>query len=152
MGRRGVYSVYHTVVGGGKETRVTSGSQSLDRSPLKLTPGRVPAFTADDMRSYLQSAPVCAGGPTLSGDPPTIETLEFVGCKELTDRLNLYIGLPDDALVCYVVLRGPFHLRRISYPPGSLHGVPVSQTVEEIYDAGTGRLLVWGAGPSKRPQ
>lgn len=126
-----------------------SGFQPSGRSTLKLTPSRVPAFTADDMKSYLHSAPSCAGGPTLSGNPPTIETLEFVGCKELTDRLHTFIGLPDDALVCYVVLRGPFHLTGISYPPGALHGVPVSQTVEEIYDAGTGRLLVWGAGPSK---
>jgi hypothetical protein len=85
--------------------------------------------------------------------PSTLEfvgcTLEFVGCKELTDRLNLFIGLPDDALVYYVVLRGPFWMTNVSYPPGSHHGVGVSQTVQEIYDAGTGRLLVWGAGPSK---
>jgi hypothetical protein len=101
------------------------------------------------MRSYPQSAPLSAGGPTPSGDRPTIETLEFVGCKELTDRLNLFIGLPDDALVYYVVLRGPFWMTNVSYPPGSHHGVGVSQTVQEIYDAGTGRLLVWGAGPTK---
>jgi hypothetical protein len=101
------------------------------------------------MRSYLQSAPLSAGGPTVSGDPPTIETLEFVRCKELTDRLSLFIGLADDALVCYVVLRGPFWMTNVSYPPGSHHGVGASQTVQEIYDAGTGRLLVWGAGPSK---
>jgi hypothetical protein len=126
-----------------------AGFQVNGRSPLRLTPGKVPAFTAGDMTTYLQSAPACAGGPTLSGDPPTIETLEFVGCKELTDRLHTYIGLADDALVCYVVLRGPFWLRGISYPPGSRHAPPISQTVEEIYDAATGRLLVWTARPSK---
>lgn len=126
-----------------------SGTQPSWRSALKLTPGKVPAFTADDMRSYLQSAPLSAGGPTLWGDPPTIETLEFMGCKELTDRLSLFIGLPDDALVCYVVLRGPFWMTNVSYPPGSHHGVGVSQTVQEIYDAGAGQLLVWGAGQSK---
>jgi hypothetical protein len=126
-----------------------SGTQPLGRSALKLTPNKVPAFTVEDMKAYLQSAPSCAGGPTLSGQPPTIETLEFVGCKELTDRLNLFIGLPDDALVCYVVLRGPFRLTLMSYPPGAVQGIPVSETVEEIYDARTGDLLVWGAGPSK---
>jgi hypothetical protein len=130
--------------------RVMAEIQPLERSILRLTSKWAPAFTVDDMKSYLLSAPVSAGGPTLSGGLPTIETLEFVGCKELTDRLKLFIGLPDDALVCYVVLRGPFRLAMMSLPPGtSYHGDPVSQTVEEIYDAGTGRLLVWGSGPSK---
>ncbi len=99
-----------------------SGTQHCGRSALKLTPNKVPAFTLEDMKTYLQSAPSCSGGPTLSGQPPTIETLEFVGCKELTDRLNLFIGLPDDALVCYVVLRGPFQLTMLSYPPGAVQG------------------------------
>lgn len=126
-----------------------SGTQPRGRSALKLTTNKVPAFTLEDMKAYLQSAPSCAGGPTFSGQPPTIETLEFVGCKELTERLNLFIGLPDDALVCYVVLRGPFRLTLMSYPPGAVQGIPVSETVEEIYDASTGDLLVWGTGPSK---
>lgn len=127
-----------------------SDIQPRRRTPLKLTPNKVPAFTLEDMEAYLLSAPVCPGGPTLSGQPPTIEILEFVGCKELTDRLNLYIGLPDDAPVCHVVLRGPFHLKMISYPPGAVQGLPVAETVEEIYDAQTGNLLVWGTGPSNR--
>ncbi len=99
------------------------------------------------MTSYLQSVPASAGGPTLSGDPPTIETLEFVGCKELTKRLNLYIGLADDALVCYVVLRGPFHLTQMSLPPGATPGARICQRVLEIYDASTGRFLLWGVSP-----
>ncbi len=126
-----------------------SSTQPHRRSVLKLTPNKVPAFTLEDMKAYLESATSCSGGPTLSGQPPTIDTLEFVGCKELTDRLNLFIGLPDDALVCYVVLRGPFRLTLMSYPPGAVQGIPVSETVEEIYDARTGDLLVWGIGPSK---
>ncbi len=126
-----------------------SGTQPCGRSVLKLTPNKVPAFTVEDMKVYLQSAPSCSGGPTLSGQPPTIDTLEFVGCKELTDRLNLWIGLPDDTLVCYVVLRGPFWLTLMSYPPGAVQGIPVSETVGEIYDARTGALLVWSTGPSQ---
>ena len=126
-----------------------SSTRPRGRSALKLTPNKVPAFTLEDMKAYLQSAPSCAGGPTLSGQPPTIDTLEYVGCKELTDRLNLFIGLPDDAPVCYVVLRGPFLLTLMSYPPGAVQGRPVSETVEEIYDARTGDLLVWSTGPSK---
>ena len=113
---------------------------------LKMNPGKVPAFTAEDMRTYLQSTPSCSLGPTLSGEPPTVESLEFVACKELTDRLHVHIGLADDAPVCYVVLRGPFLLSGVSYPPGGHHLPPFSETEEEIYDASTGRLLVAAAG------
>jgi hypothetical protein len=126
-----------------------SGTQPPDRPALRLHSGQVPAFTAEDMTAYLQGAPCCSLGPTLSGDPPTIETLEFVGCKELTDRLHLWIGLANGALVCYVVLRGPFLLWGISLPPGHPGGPAYSETACEIYDASTGRLFVTGVGSGK---
>ena len=133
-----------------QEARETvSGAHPQDRPALRLRPGQVPAFTAEDMATYLHCAPCSSLGPTLSGDPPTIETLEFVGCKELTDRLHLWIGLADDAPVCYVVLRGPFLLRNISLPPGHPGGPAYSERVMEIYDARLGRLLVMGAGDGK---
>jgi hypothetical protein len=116
---------------------------------LKLNPSQAPAFTAEDMKAYLQGAPSCSFGPTLSGQPPTVESVEFVGCKELTDRFNVSIGLADDALVCYVVLRGPFHMRMVSRAPGNRGGPDFSERVEEIYDASTGRLLVAAAGSFK---
>ncbi|HEY1390835.1 MAG TPA: hypothetical protein VGF38_20035 [Ktedonobacterales bacterium] len=126
-----------------------SDSQPHRRPALKLTSKWTPAFNADDMTAYLQGAPECSLGPTLFGEPPTVESVEFVTCKELTDRIKVYIGPDDDALVCYVVLRGPFNLTMISLPPGHLPGPHISQTVEEIYDASTGRLLVSGAGSSR---
>lgn len=84
-----------------------------------------------------------------TGDPPTIETLEFVSRDELTKRLNLFIGMGEDTLVCYAVLRGPFLMTRMSLPPGSAPGPHFSTTVLEIYDAATGRLLIWGGGPPR---
>ncbi|MGH2485822.1 MAG: hypothetical protein ACRDHE_07420 [Ktedonobacterales bacterium] len=126
-----------------------SDTQPLDRPALRLHEGQVPAFTVQDMTTYLHGAPCSSFGPTFSGDPPTIETLEFVGCEELTGRLNLWIGLTDDAPVCYVVLRGPFVLRSISLPPGHPGGPAYSETVFEIYDASTGRLIVKGVGDGK---
>jgi hypothetical protein len=124
-----------------------SGTQPQGRPALKLTPHQVPAFTAEDMKAYLQGALQCSLGPTLSGEPPTVESVEFGSCKELGDRLQVSIRpvdrWDDDAPVCFVVLRGPFHLTGISLPPGKVvHGLPWCNTVGEIYDAMTGRLLV----------
>ncbi|HLJ80244.1 MAG TPA: hypothetical protein VKT52_02080, partial [Ktedonobacterales bacterium] len=94
------------------------------------------------MQAYLQGAPECSLGPTLSGEPPTVESVEFASVKELRERLHVYIGLADDALACFVVLRGPFHLARISLPPGKVvYGIPWCNVVGEIYDAMTGRRL-----------
>src|SRR5690349_22113054 len=126
-----------------------SDTQLHRRPPLKLTSKWTPSFTADDMRAYLQGAPECSLGPTLSEQPPTIESVEFVTCKELTDRIKVYIGPDDDALVCYVVLRGPFLLALMSLPPGANPGPHFSERVLEIYDASTGTLLVSGVGPTE---
>ena len=129
-----------------------SDTTSQERPPLKLTPSQLPAFTAEDMTTYLQGAARCSLGPTLSGQPPTVQSVEFVGCKDLTNRLNVYIGPEDDALVCYIVLRGPFSLRMMSRAPGDRRGPPICETVEEIYDASTGRLLVAAADSFKPRQ
>jgi len=119
-----------------------SGTRLPGRPALKLTPGQVPAFTAEDMKAYLQGAPECSLGPTLSGEPPTVESVEFASVKELRERLHVYIGPSDDAPVCFVVLRGPFHLTMISRAPGTVvYGIPWCNTVGEIYDAITGRRL-----------
>jgi hypothetical protein len=119
-----------------------SGTQPPGRPALKLTPGQVPAFTAEDMKAYLQGAPECSLGPTLSGEPPTVESVEFASVKELRERLHAYIGPSDDALACSVVLRGPFHLTMISLPPGKIvYGIPWCNIVGEIYDAMRGGLL-----------
>jgi hypothetical protein len=132
-----------------KASEMMSGTQPPRRSALKLIPDQVPAFTAEDLKAYLQGAPSCSLGPTLSGEPPTIESVEFAPVKELTERLNEWIGPDDDALVCFVVLRGPFRLSMISLPPGARPGPYFSDTVGEIYDASTGRLLVAGVGAFK---
>ena len=127
-----------------------ANTQPHVRPPLKLTSKWTPSFTADDMTAYLQGAPECSLGPTLSEEPPTVESVEFVTRKELTDRIKVYIGPDDDALVCYVVLRGPFLLSMMSLPPGADPGPHFSERVIEIYDASTGSLLVSGVGLSRR--
>jgi hypothetical protein len=119
-----------------------SDAQLPGRPALTLRSGHVPAFTAEDMQAYLRGAPECSLGPTLSGESPTVESVEFASVKELRERLHVYIGPSDDALVCFVVLRGPFHLTQISLPPGKVvYGIPWCNIVGEIYDAMTGNIL-----------
>jgi hypothetical protein len=102
------------------------------------------------MKAYLQSAPECSLGPTLSGDPPTVESVEFASVKELRERLHVYIGPSADALACFVVLRGPFHLMKISSPPGKvIYGIPWCTIIGEIYDAVTSRILCAGVNAFK---
>jgi hypothetical protein len=113
---------------------------------IKLNPGQVPAFTAEDMRAYLEGRPECGLGPTVSGQPPTVESIEFATGREIRDRLHTSTGLLDDALACVVVLRGPFRPTRISGPPGYRGLQGVCEIAGEIYDASTGRLIVTSAG------
>jgi hypothetical protein len=53
-------------------------------------------------------------------------------------------GLPDDAMVCYVELRGPFNPVMMSIPPGAGGQQKPVETGEEVFDAETGNLLEWG--------
>lgn len=115
-----------------KAKEMMSSTQPHGRPALQLNPSQVPAFTAEGLKAYLQGAPSCSLEPTLSGQPPTVESLEFVGCKKLIDRLKVHIGLADDAPVCYVMLRGPFHMTMISLPPGAIPYLRVCETVKEI--------------------
>ncbi|MFC0430955.1 hypothetical protein [Kutzneria buriramensis] len=48
------------------------------------------------------------------------------------------VGLPNDELVCFVMLAGQFSVRQ---PAG---GSRNSTTVQLVFDAATGNLLLWG--------
>ncbi|MGZ6308878.1 MAG: hypothetical protein ACXWP6_20685, partial [Ktedonobacterales bacterium] len=69
---------------------------------------------------------------------PKLTKVLFITSAEASKRLgNEWIGLPDDALVCFVELYGSFRV----YPPMG----PVSEhtgTTHQIFDAHTGNLLV----------
>jgi hypothetical protein len=51
-------------------------------------------------------------------------------------------GLSANASVYYVLLKGPYVMEYISVPPGVQ--IPIANLVEEVFDAHTGNLLVWG--------
>jgi hypothetical protein len=133
--------------------------QRPDRGTPNPYPGGAPAitphldaathegatFTAADVQQFIQ-AHGYAGGATVSGGPPTIEKILFITSKQASNLLNGEdIGRPDNALVCYVALRGPFY-SSITAPYGVTP--PPNWTEEagyEVFDAVTGNLLLYGA-------
>jgi outer membrane protein assembly factor BamB len=127
-------------------TNITIGKPISPPSSTGITPHLkgIPAFTTADVEHYIQ-ANGFAGGPTVSGAPPTILKILFVSSKQASDLMHgESTGLPDDALVCYVELRGPFNPVMISEPPGASGPQKPVEIGEEVFDAETGNLLVWG--------
>jgi hypothetical protein len=106
------------------------------------TTGTTPGFTADDVEQSTKLHGF-AGGPTVSGGQPAITKVMFISGGEASKLLGgETVDRPDDYLVCYVELHGPFLLSGMSLPPGMKP--PIVQTAIEVFDAHTGNLLVFG--------
>lgn len=61
-------------------------------------------------------------------------------------------GLPANAVVCFVLLKGPFHVQ-VDLPPGTPAGAdPTATEVGEVFDGHTGNLLEWGILDSFAPR
>lgn len=91
------------------------------------------------------------GGPTVKGVSPTVLKVLFITAKQASILMHGEdIGRPDNALVCYVLLRGPFDTSSISVPYDAQQTPTVHKPVplgEMLFDAHTGNLLVWGIPP-----
>ena len=101
-----------------------------------------PAFTVEDVKLYYQSHSFSAG-PTVLGEPPTIESIRFMTSLEAEELLRTFIGLPDSAMVCVVKFLGPFYPTHVSVPPGQALPRTVDRGLE-VFDAQTGNRLLWG--------
>jgi len=116
------------------------------------TTGNTPGFTVNDVKAYLAASGAPATAP---GGHYTVEKIVFISAKEASTLMRgESTGRPDNALVCYVLLKGPFTID-ISLPPppqGKTWGKPVypkESEIEEVFDAHTGNLLVWGIPASR---
>lgn len=105
--------------------------------------GSGPAFTQDDVIAYLNQSGFFAG-PVVSGAHLKILTVQFVTAKRASELMyGESVGRPDDALVCYVKVEGPFLLINVSVPRGT-KAVTTAKYGDAVFDAHTGNLLVWG--------
>ncbi len=116
-------------------------------SAIPITqPGKTPAYTAEDVRTYLTTHP-SGELATESGAPFSIDAVEFVGpeqARQITRGSTDGSVAPGD-LVCIVRLTGPFAGHGISLPPGvRLRRPPTHATL--VFDAHTGRLMMQGFG------
>jgi|SRR5579884_901008 hypothetical protein len=101
----------------------------------------IPSFTAADVAQYIKTG---SSIRTISRAVPAITKTEFITAQQASNLLQgESIGRPDNALVCYVELRGPFHVEG-PLPQGASN--PTLSTAYELFDAQTGNLLMWGFG------
>jgi hypothetical protein len=102
----------------------------------------VPAFTEEDVRTFVSTHPV-PGGSIRSVGQPAITRILFMPTCEASELIHAFIGWREQDLVCYVELKGTFTFH--AYPPGSRNiPHPAEAEVVEIFDARTGNCLVVG--------
>ncbi len=99
-------------------------------------------LSVEDVQRYvLTHAPSI--GPTVSGGVPKIVVIQIMTSRNASKVMDgEEVGLPDDALVYYVLLKGPFIPEFIL----AITSVRISSVdrMEEVFDAYTGNQLLWG--------
>jgi hypothetical protein len=107
------------------------------------------AYGRAEVEQYLASNPRLMRGVP-GGPSPKLGTVEFLPAREAGVRSSTgrSIGRPDDALVCWVELIGPFDVSKsVSIPPflarksGPLSFAPAPKQIL-VFDAQTGNLLL----------
>jgi hypothetical protein len=108
------------------------------------------AYGRAEVERYLENNPCLMRGVP-GGPSPKLGTVEFLPAGQASARLNdVSIGRPDDVLVCWVELIGPFDINdEISVPAFVAAGspnIPYPPAPKQIlvFDAQTGRLLLSG--------
>lgn len=115
-------------------------------SAIKPRTNAAIAFTTADVAQYIKVNGF-AGGPVVAGSHLVIEKILFITSKQasaLTQGES--VGRPDNAIVCYVQVRGPFY-PDIDVPYGVSNANVTLTRGYEIFDAHTGNMLEWGGLP-----
>ncbi len=105
-------------------------------------------FTRADLDSFLADHALLRQ-TTLGADPTIVEFLLMPAAEAIARLLNVSVGAPDDAAVCWVKLQGPFDfgsvgpafLRATASPAAPM---PPAPAVILLFEAKTGRPLLMG--------
>jgi hypothetical protein len=125
---------------GAVEMKMPTGTPQRPKGikALEVKPGAEP-FSKDDVAQFIRTHRMAKS----VGDPSQlqVESLEFMTAKEATARLqNVHTGLPDDARVGFVIIRGPVYF---TGPPSSK---PVAfDRAYALFDATTVNLIMSGS-------
>jgi hypothetical protein len=102
-----------------------------------------PAITEQDVRDYIAANPPGPWDP--ASPPPTVKRIEFLPVQDIEVRLDHFIHLPTDTLLCLVTIQGKW-----LPPPGM--DVPEgwkpdpNAVVYQIFNAQTGNLVARTSG------
>ncbi|MBA2288059.1 MAG: hypothetical protein H0W02_21500 [Ktedonobacteraceae bacterium] len=136
------HSTFHlsqTYVDGIPAISVHSSPGSTLRNPS------TPAFSENDVVAFLNKYGFYAG-PLVQGAHLKIVFFQFVTAKQASDLMQgESVGRPDNYLVCYVKVRGPFLLTNVSMfrlPNGQSQST--AEFGDMVFDGHTGNDLVWG--------
>src|SRR2546430_14491951 len=83
----------------------TSQSPATTLGIKAITPrlmNKTPSYTKEDVREYLQREGF-AGGPLVAGKEMQIGQIMFTSTQQIQKITGEEIGLPDNAIVCYVI-------------------------------------------------
>ncbi len=102
-----------------------------------------PAFTTEDVRAYFAGT-YSLGDINRTGSHLTITQILFTSAGDARRLMGgESVGLPDEAVVCYVELHGVLRPQNMSLLQGSptTHPAVATATVRVIFDAHTGNEL-----------
>lgn len=125
------------------KVHTSSGNRSV--TPNYADTSMTPAFTEQDVKAFLLKDDTnFYAGPLVPGAHLKILTVKFVTAQEASVLMGgESVGRPDNYLVCYVRVQGPFqttHLHLMST------NKPIKQPMigDVVYDGHTGNMLLWG--------
>jgi hypothetical protein len=104
------------------------------------------AFTQDDVIAFFNNYGFFAG-PVVAVAHLKILAIQFVSAGQASQLMyGESVGRPDDALVCYVKVEGPFLLTNAhgGLPRPNVRHPTTAKYGDAVFDAHTGNLLVWG--------
>lgn len=107
-----------------------------------------PGFLKKDVEDFLNKNGFFAG-PVVNGGHLKIVSIQFVTAKEASQFMaGESVGRPDDYLVCYVKVQGPFSHASMHQGPVDANTkaqkLPDAEFGDMVFDGHTGNLLVWG--------
>ncbi|GCE21135.1 hypothetical protein [Dictyobacter kobayashii] len=122
---------------------ISSGKSSA--IPNYADTSMAPAFTEQDVRAFLlRDDTNFYAGPLVPGAHLKILTIKFVTAQQASVLMGgESVDRPDNYLVCYVRVQGPFQTTR-------LHLMSTTQPTKQpevgdvVYDGHTGNMLLWG--------